>query len=50
MTSRIDVTDAAKAVIKELVEKHGPLMFYQAVDVVKERNLNVLKKVDFIQG
>ena len=30
MVSRIDVTEAAKAVIKELVEKQGPLMFYQA--------------------
>lgn len=30
MISRIDVTENAKAVIKELEEKHGPLMFYQA--------------------
>ena len=30
MVSRIDVTEEAKVVIKELVEKHGPLMFYQS--------------------
>ena len=30
MVERVDVTDAAKAVIKTLEEKHGALMFYQA--------------------
>ena len=30
MISRIEVTQEAKAVIKELEEKHGALMFYQA--------------------
>lgn len=30
MVSRIDSTENAKALISELKEKHGPLMFYQA--------------------
>lgn len=30
MISRLDVTDKAKALIQELKEKHGELMFYQA--------------------
>lgn len=30
LVKRIDVTDAAKAVIKQLTEEHGDLMFYQA--------------------
>lgn len=29
-TSRLDVTDKAKALIQELAAKHGDLMFYQA--------------------
>lgn len=30
MTKRLDVTEKAKAVIKQLSEQHGDLMFYQA--------------------
>ncbi|HLT86688.1 MAG TPA: DUF779 domain-containing protein [Sphingobacterium sp.] len=30
MIKRLDVTDKAKKLIHELVEKHGELMFYQA--------------------
>lgn len=30
MIARIDATEAARAVIKQLVEQHGDLMFYQA--------------------
>ena len=30
MTARLDLTDKAKALIRELAEKHGELMFYQA--------------------
>jgi len=30
MINRLDVTDKAKALIHELEEKHGELMFYQA--------------------
>lgn len=30
MIKRLDVTDKAKKLIQELVEKHGELMFYQA--------------------
>lgn len=30
MSNRLDTTEAAKVLIKELAEKHGDLMFYQA--------------------
>ena len=30
MTNRIDVTDTAKTLIKQLAAQHGDLMFYQA--------------------
>ena len=30
MTGRVDVTDAAAALVREMTELHGPLMFHQS--------------------
>jgi uncharacterized protein (DUF779 family) len=45
--ARLSATENALEVIQKLADQYGPLMFYQAGDVVKEHNRSVLKKEAF---
>jgi hypothetical protein len=39
--ARLSATENALEVIQKLADQYGPLMFYQAGDVVREHNRNV---------
>lgn len=44
---RLDATDKAIELIKQLKETHGELMFIRPADAAKEHSRNVLRKADF---